>query len=381
MSEWMYLDKRQRSIWVCYGLPVTGAADFIGLLTTLAAQHRPTTGWPMKFARDMIFPGALCAATFAIAFAMAVGAGVGGTKIVRSYATVAWFATQLSFVLWVGIPWLRGAERKHLGPFNAALELVKERWLIALLPLAIFPIFMAGFTVAKVSFPYYTGYRWDGFWTAADALTFGRDPWLITHALLGPEASRLLSVAYTMLWGAAFALILPLYCFSAKPQAAIRLYTAMMGSWFLTGVVGASFFSSAGPIFADLVDPALGQRFAPLRQSLTALLPANDAILISQEYLRRAHYVAIAPRGGGISAMPSMHLAVAMLFVIIAWNTRLRLLALGFWLVIWVGSIHFGYHYAWDGIVGSAIAALCWKATAPRARPLRAAAGGRLATA
>ena len=222
----------------------------------------------MRFARDMIFPAALCAGTFAIALAMAIGAGVGGTKRVKSYATVSLFATQLSFVLWAGIPWIRGAERKHLSPIEAALALVKERWLIALLPLAIFPIFMAGFTVAKVSFPYYTGYRWDGFWTAADHLLFGVDPWRLTHQLFGIQASQFLTVTYTLFWGLALGIGLPIYAFSATPEQAIRAYTAMMATWLAAGVGGAMLFSSVGPIFADLVDPALGQRFAPLRDSL-----------------------------------------------------------------------------------------------------------------
>jgi hypothetical protein len=102
---------------------------------------------------------------------------------------------------------------------------------------------------------------------------------------------------------------------------------------------------------------------------------------MTQHYLRQAHEIPIAARGGGISAMPSMHLAVAMLFVIIAWRTAWRVPAMAFWTVIWVGSVHFGYHYAWDGIIGSAIAWGCWKATAPMVSPVPAAPNARLATA
>ena len=335
----------------------------------------------MKFARDLILPAALCAVTFAIALAMAIGAGIRGTAILKDYSTIAWLATQLSFLLWVGIPWLRSPDRRRLSPLDAALAMVKERWLLALLPLAIFPIFMTGFTVAKVSFPHFSGFHWDGFWTWADEIVFGGDPWRITHALLGPGGSHYLSRAYTVLWGVAVALVLPLHCFSAEPRNAIRLYTAMMGTWFLAGVAGATLFSSVGPIFADLVDPALGERFAPLRASLATLLPPNDAVLMTQEYLRKAHEIPIAIRGGGVSAMPSMHLGVAMMFVIAGWNTIWRIPALAFWVVIWVGSIHFGYHYAWDGIIGSAIAWACWKATAPIANRAPAAPEPKLAIA
>jgi membrane-associated phospholipid phosphatase len=65
---------------------------------------------------------------------------------------------------------------------------------------------------------------------------------------------------------------------------------------------------------------------------------------------------------GGISAMPSLHVAVAVLLAIVAWNCswRIGLLATGYTVVIGIGSVVLGWHYAVDGYVGTALAACCW---------------------
>jgi hypothetical protein len=69
-------------------------------------------------------------------------------------------------------------------------------------------------------------------------------------------------------------------------------------------------------------------------------------------------------RGGGISAMPSMHIAVTAIYVFAAWGHRYwQQATIAFAAIIWLGSVYFGYHYVTDGPVAFAIAGVCWIAS------------------
>ena len=167
----------------------------------------------LKFAREMILPCLVCAATFAVALTMAIAGGVGGTRLLSAYVEVGIWAAMVALIGWMLIPWLREPALRRVGPVTAASAMVRQRGLLLLLPTLIFPIFMTGFTLAKTSFPIFTGFRWDGFWTSADALLFNGDPWRVTHALIGPTGSALLVEVYTFIWALALGLALPLYSF------------------------------------------------------------------------------------------------------------------------------------------------------------------------
>jgi membrane-associated phospholipid phosphatase len=65
----------------------------------------------------------------------------------------------------------------------------------------------------------------------------------------------------------------------------------------------------------------------------------------------------------GISAMPSMHVGTSVLFAMLGFASGKRwagwLLAI-FAALIFIGSIHLGWHYAIDGYAGALVAAFGW---------------------
>jgi hypothetical protein len=86
----------------------------------------------------------------------------------------------------------------------------------------------------------------------------------------------------------------------------------------------------------------------------------DDLVLKSQRYLAAGMNYKIALKGGGVSAMPSMHMATATVLILAAWRTRWLPLAVMFWLLTFFGSVYLGYHYAIDAPVAAAVAVLCW---------------------
>lgn len=307
----------------------------------------------------IFLPASLCAGALAAALAVCLFLGIGGTDILFEYLAVSLVSGPLALYLWL----MAGARRAQFrrSVHRQIVALLRERWSLLLLPLVLFPLFMTAFTTLKSAFPLLTGYHWDPALTAIDAALFGQDPWRLTHAAIGREGTAALSFIYSIGWTLALGLALPLYTLYAPPRAVGRAFTALMATWLTVGVAGAALLSSAGPVFAGAVDPSLAAHFQPLHQTLTTKMEAHDPVLLSQGYLANGLFKPLVVKGGGVSAMPSMHLAVCAFLVLLAGRTQWRWPALIFTAVIWLGSVHFGYHYATDGLIAIPLAILCWR--------------------
>lgn len=287
-----------------------------------------------------------------------------------------------SFALWgaVGTLWMMGKlyrERPRGGQAGASPLIVlanaaSERWqqdrfISWLWPPVLFALLMATFNAFKQMVLPLAGYGFDPVAARLDrALFLGTDPWRITHAIFSsPGATLLLDHAYHG-WFAPMSLGVMVCAW--MPAATFRFRTqyllSYMSVWIVLGSVLALLMPSAGPCFyTRLVGPAPG--FDALMAGLAHDQLVNGGqfgSLAIQQMLfddRALHHLVI---GGGISAMPSVHNALAVLFALAAFrlNKWAGVLFGAYAFVIWIASIHLGWHYAVDGLVAAVLTFAIW---------------------
>lgn len=216
---------------------------------------------------------------------------------------------------------------------------------------------MAALTGLKSMLTLITPFWADQMLADLDAAIFFGDPWVISHALLG-WATPFIDIAYLFWIPLKFMVII--FVLSAP---ASRLKSQAMISyaliWVILGMVGAYPMSSAGPVFFQ--DITGSERFAPLLTNLEGTVALNTASVLWAKY--DAGQIAF---GSGISAMPSMHVAVALWMALVArcYSPIFGLFAFLFYAIILIGSVHLAWHYALDGIVSSVFVLLIWKISA-----------------
>jgi hypothetical protein len=307
-------------------------------------------------------PLALLAVMFVSAALISSRTGVDGSLVFRPYIA-AWAAVTFIFVLvWILVEVARLAPTRADNPLSLVLTKFRQRRpAILITPAMIFPTFLASYTWAKSSIPFAVGYAWERTWAEVDRLILGTDAWRIAHAIVPPAMAPGWSIFYAVVWGFALAITGPVVALVASRTFTVHFFTSLMLSWLVGGVVMAYGLSAAGPVFAHLTDPQLAASFNPLRSELERLLGHDDIVLTSQRYLATGMTVKLAMKGSGISAMPSMHIATATIFVLAARRTLWLVPTLLFWVMTFIGSIYLGYHYAVDAPAAALVAIVAWK--------------------
>lgn len=266
-----------------------------------------------------------------------------------------------------------------------AARWARDRGVSLLWPPLLFALLMASFNAFKQMVLPLAGFAFDPAFAAADRLLFlGHDPWQVTHAILpGAVATDIVDRSYHG-WFAPMSLgvIACAWLSTDSFELRTRYLLSYIAIWILLGSVLAFLLSAAGPCFyLEFAGPS--PSFQALGEQLTAQQDALghpiSALTIQRGLLHVQSQSALA-MGGGISAMPSVHNALAVLFALAGFGIhRVAGWAMtAFAAVIWIGSIHLGWHYAIDGIVAAALAIGIWRITGRIAARLAEPAPERL---
>ncbi len=230
-------------------------------------------------------------------------------------------------------------------------------FLVAFIPL------MVSFAAMKDQIPQIHAFSWDQTFTQWDrTLGFGHLPWQILQPLFGyPPVTAAINLVYDAWFLVMFCCLL-WQAFSAdRSVLRLQFLLAFSFGWFIGGNLLAAIFSSAGPCFYGMLH--LGEN--PYAAQMAYLHAANQHWPIwsvpVQDLLWHS-YVKGDGALGGISAMPSMHLISTVLMAILACRTSKWLGAafIAFTAIIFIGSIHLGWHYAVDSIAGVLLAFVFW---------------------
>ncbi len=223
------------------------------------------------------------------------------------------------------------------------------------------------FSKMKAAIPLFNEYSWDNAFIEWDrAIFFGRDAWEVLQPVLGyPLITAFLALLY-QLW---FLLLYPgcLYFAFGKVDAGLRrqFFLTYVLSWTVIGGAMATWLASVGPVF---VGPLLGD--ARFDDQMAYLNAANESLpimtLTVQQMLLDWYAADANGLGSGITAMPSMHCAIAFLFWLAMRqiSRRAGIFFAVFFAITWLSSVHLAYHYAVDGLVSLVAVAFLWKLSA-----------------
>lgn len=229
-------------------------------------------------------------------------------------------------------------------------------------------LFMAGFAGLKASITLVQPFSWDQTFDRWDrALHFGYRPWEWLQPVLGfGPVTALININYHF-WFISLGMFWLHFGFAERPGVLrTRAMLSFLVIWTVGGAAMAMLFSSAGPCFYG----ALGLAPDPYAGLTSYLRTASESWPVWAVALQDGLWQNFANHSGadavkGISAMPSMHNAQCLLLVLATWNKGglVRALAVSHGVLVFIGSIHLGWHYAVDAYIAFVLTAAVWIAT------------------
>ncbi|RUW99214.1 phosphatase PAP2 family protein [Mesorhizobium sp. M8A.F.Ca.ET.059.01.1.1] len=247
-------------------------------------------------------------------------------------------------------------------PTRFMLDTIRQRWLDAAPVILLFFLGITAFTAFKISIPDFVPFHADSMLAKLDLDLHGADPWTWTHGIVPEPVSAVIFIGYGYGWHVQWFGTLLFVAFWNNPAGRLRYLWALALTTIVCGTVLATLLSSTGPIFYDQFHG--GERFGPLRDALAQNGYAAPVHTYAN-YLLAAYQSGRPELGGGISAMPSMHVAFATLnaFFLSGFGRRWAFVTWSFTALILFGSVYTGWHYAVDGYLSILVVSALWYLT------------------
>ena len=333
-----------------------GLGRIVGLLVDAVRAH----AWPIHIT------------AIYVVFGTAVAAHYGIQTVLSPWIYVDLFEFMAFAIAWPSIIayliYVITVERppKPIGHIASNLRrfVSPERAATVLPVVFVFPVFAATFTSLKSLIPKINPYHWDVPLSKLSlAVHGGYHPWQWLQPVFGyPLITRALDLVYVSWYPVLCAVLLWQILSQRDRMLRLQFFTTLMLSWILLGTVAATVISSAGPCFFGRIT-GLADPYAPLMDYLHAVSKEHRLFAITaQDYLWRLYQEGRTDIGSGISAMPSMHVSMVTLYALLGWR-RNRWLGAAFTayaVLLFIGSIELGWHYAVDGYAAALGTGLIW---------------------
>lgn len=224
--------------------------------------------------------------------------------------------------------------------------------------------FLTAFSQFKIVMRHFPGVNFDAEFAALDRwMHFGVDAWVAYEPALRLLSFTDASVPYHIIWAAPL-LLGPALAISIDRDIRRRrgFWLTYLFVWVGLGNTVAALFYSVGPVFYG---PILGDhaRYADLFAMLQNTDYAQTMFKLSVDFLLEQYLAETSTAGGGISAFPSVHVAMATLTALYLGSLSRWLIpvAVVYALIIQIFAVLSGLHYAVDGYASAlAVLAFWW---------------------
>lgn len=228
----------------------------------------------------------------------------------------------------------------------------------------IYAVFIAMFVALKRAIPEVVPFFLDHPFMAIDRMIhFGNDPWRLLQPMVGrPWITDIIDRVYYV-WFPVNYLCLLVFAWNTDRVLRVRFYVTFWLIWIVLGTAAAYALSSAGPCYYGFVVSGTNP-FEPLMGYLRQVDQEHGLVAV---YVQRELWADYAREEAnllmkGISAMPSIHVALPILYTLTGWYVHrgIGIAFAGYAALILIGSVHLGWHYAIDGYVSALSVVLLW---------------------